>query len=65
MSYKILITEDDKVTALFLQRVITQMGHESVGIAYSGAEALKLVESTDANLVLMDISLPSLIILLR
>lgn len=58
MSYKILITEDDKVTALLLQRLITQMGHVSVGIAYSGAEALSLVESSNADLVLMDISLP-------
>jgi signal transduction histidine kinase len=58
MSYKILITEDDKVTALFVQRVITQMGHQSVGIAYSGTEALQLVETTNPDLVLMDISLP-------
>ena len=58
MSYKILITEDDRVTALFVQRVITQMGHESVGIAYSGLEALELVKSKDVDLVLMDISLP-------
>tara|TARA_R110002050_G_scaffold297339_2_gene458654 strand:- start:65474 stop:66709 length:1236 start_codon:yes stop_codon:yes gene_type:complete len=58
MAYKILITEDDKVTALFMQRVITQMGHESVGIAYSGIEALEIVGSTEIDLVLMDISLP-------
>ncbi len=58
MSYKILITEDDRVTALFVQRVITQMGHESVGIAHSGLEALELVKSKDVDLVLMDISLP-------
>ncbi|MFT4753374.1 MAG: signal transduction histidine kinase [Salibacteraceae bacterium] len=58
MTYKILITEDDKVTALFMQRVVTQMGHESVGIAYSGSEAIDLVQSTKVDLVLMDISLP-------
>ncbi len=58
MTYKILITEDDKVTALFIQRVIKQMGHTPVGIAYSGVEALKLVKSTKPDLVLMDISLP-------
>ena len=58
MSYKILITEDDKVTALFMQRVIIQMGHQSAGIAYSGQEALNLIQSENVDLVLMDISLP-------
>lgn len=58
MSYKILITEDDKVTALFVQRIVKQMGHESIGIAYSGDEAIKMLKSTSADLVLMDISLP-------
>ncbi|MGB1002649.1 MAG: hybrid sensor histidine kinase/response regulator [Salibacteraceae bacterium] len=58
MSYKILITEDDKVTAMFVQRVVTQMGHESVGIAYSGLEAIELVQKKEVDLVLMDISLP-------
>lgn len=58
MTYNILITEDDQVTALFIQRVIKQMGHNSVGIAYSGSEALELVASKKPDLVLMDISLP-------
>ena len=58
MSYKILITEDDKVTALFMQRVVNQMGHQSAGIAYSGLEAIEIIKSTDIDLVLMDISLP-------
>ena len=58
MSYKILITEDDQVTALFLQRIVINMGHESSGIAYSGEEAFDLVKSTKPDLVLMDISLP-------
>lgn len=58
MSYKILITEDDKVTAMFTQKIISQMGHESIGIAYSGSEALDLLKTEKADLVLMDISLP-------
>lgn len=58
MSYKILITEDDKVTALFMKRVVTQMGHTCVGIAYSGSEAIELVQKEETDLVLMDISLP-------
>ncbi len=58
MSYKILITEDDMVTAMFTQKIITQMGHEVVGIAYSGPEALEILKTTEADLVLMDISLP-------
>ncbi len=58
MSYKVLITEDDQVTALFIKRVIKQMGHQPVGIAYTGEEALELVKSESPDLVLMDISLP-------
>jgi signal transduction histidine kinase len=58
MSYKILITEDDKVTAMFTQKIINQMGHECVGIAYSGPQALEILKNQKADLVLMDISLP-------
>jgi len=58
MSYKILITEDDKVTAMFTQKIVSQMGHEAVGIAYSGPEALDILKQKKVDLVLMDISLP-------
>lgn len=58
MSYKILITEDDMVTAMFTKKIVSQMGHEAVGVAYSGPEALEILKAKKVDLVLMDISLP-------
>lgn len=56
-SLKILIVEDDSVSALLLQRALEKNNHVITGIADSGEKALDLLEETQADIVMMDISL--------
>jgi signal transduction histidine kinase len=54
---KILITEDEQVQALLLQRQIKALGHQVVGIVSSGEEALERLQDLQPDLVMMDINL--------
>ena len=54
----ILVVEDEAVIALRLQQMLTNMGYDVAGIAYSGKEALENIRSLKPDLVLMDIMLP-------
>lgn len=56
-SLKILIVEDDSVSALLLQRALEKNNHIIIGIADSGEKALELLEENQADIVMMDISL--------
>jgi len=53
-SKRILIVEDEAVTALDLQKTLTDSGHAVVGIASSCEEALQLAEYHRPDIVLMD-----------
>lgn len=55
---KILVVEDESIIATDLERTLGEMGHEVVGIAATGAEALSKAASESPELVLMDIRLP-------
>jgi signal transduction histidine kinase len=54
---KILIVEDEIVTARHLKRVLSHQGYEIVGIASSGTSALTLISETSPDLLLADIGL--------
>lgn len=56
--YKVLITEDDAVTALFIHKILDSLGYEALGTANNGNEALEMCDKLNPDLVLMDISLP-------
>ncbi|WP_209331908.1 hybrid sensor histidine kinase/response regulator [Lunatimonas salinarum] len=56
-SLKILITEDDTVSALLLKKALEKNHHEIIGMADSGEMALEILESTRADIVMMDINL--------
>lgn len=56
-SEKILVFEDEGVTALHLERTLTRAGYEVAGVHESADEVENLVRSTDPDLVLMDIRL--------
>jgi signal transduction histidine kinase len=55
---RILITEDDPVQALMLQRALKQLGHEVIGVVSSGEAALEQCKSNSPELIMMDIGLP-------
>jgi len=54
---RILIVEDEAIIAADLQRRLTLMGYEVVGMAASGEVAVRLARTLEPELVLMDINL--------
>lgn len=54
---KILIVEDDSVSALLLQRALEKNAHKIVGIADTGEKALEILEDNFVDIVMMDINL--------
>lgn len=57
---KILIAEDDPVIALGLVERVRSLGHETVGPAADGAEAVELARAETPDLYLFDIEMPNL-----
>jgi len=54
---RILIVEDDRITAWVLQRAVTRMGHLVVARTFSAAEAMAVVQADRPEVVLLDIGL--------
>ncbi|WP_219970645.1 ATP-binding response regulator [Methanospirillum lacunae] len=54
---KILIVEDEMVISLEIAATLKRLGYIVAGQAITGNDALKLVEETDPDLILMDIRL--------
>jgi CheY-like chemotaxis protein len=54
---RILIVEDEIITATAIKRSLTKLGYEVTGIAVSAEEAVNNATATRPNLVLMDIRL--------
>jgi signal transduction histidine kinase len=52
-----LITEDDHVSALLLKKALEKNNHEIIGISDSGERALEILETSPADIVMMDINL--------
>ncbi len=59
MSYKIMIVEDDTAISDLLKEALEKEGY-IVSRAYSGTEALMLLEKEKPDLVLLDLMLPGL-----
>ena len=57
MSARILIVEDDQIIAADLRLKVERLGHEVVGIATTGEEAIGMADQFNPEVVLMDIQL--------
>ncbi len=57
---KVLIAEDDPVIALALAERVRSLGHEALGPAADGAEAVELARTDTPDLYLFDIEMPNL-----
>ncbi len=55
--YQIMIVEDDKNTRLLMSAVLGRNGYATV-LAENGEEALKLLEETQVDLIVLDIMMP-------
>ncbi|PIU93917.1 MAG: hypothetical protein COS65_10385, partial [Armatimonadetes bacterium CG06_land_8_20_14_3_00_66_21] len=56
---RILVAEDNRVNQMFMQTLISKLGHEAV-LAGNGKEALALLTAQNFDLVLMDVQMPEL-----
>ena len=54
---RVLIVEDDMIISLVIENMVKELGHEVVGKATSGDEAINLASEHKPDLVLMDIRL--------
>lgn len=54
---RILLAEDDAITAMLTKRLLGKVGY-SVTVATDGQEALRLLNEQDFSLILMDIQMP-------
>ncbi len=52
-----LIVEDDMIISLVIENMVKELGHDVVGKAISGEEAINLATENEPDLVLMDIRL--------
>jgi len=59
-SLRVVIADDDGVTLMALRKTLTGMGHEVVGEASDGAEAIALTKETVPDVVILDIRMPNL-----
>ncbi|MBI2382155.1 MAG: response regulator [Gammaproteobacteria bacterium] len=57
---RILVVDDSAIMRKNLQTLLAQAGHELVGEAGNGMEALELFEKTRPDLVTMDIAMPGM-----
>ena len=55
---RILIVEDERLVSFDLERRLRRLGHEVVGVAVSGEEAIEHAPRLQPDLVLMDVHLP-------
>ena len=58
---KILIIEDDMLLNDMTKRLLTQHGYCATS-AYSGSEALLLIERSSFDLILLDLMLPGIVV---
>jgi len=57
--FKILLVEDEKQMAMFIEMELTHEGYK-VDIEYDGREVIKKIEGIEYNLILLDIMIPHL-----
>ncbi|MBL7212887.1 MAG: response regulator [Desulfobacteraceae bacterium] len=56
--HRIMIVEDEVVSAVNLEELLVSMGYEVVGKAFSGEQAMEMAPGLRPELILMDIVLP-------
>ena len=55
---RVLICEDEEITAMHLLKALASAGYDVVGEASDGEEAIRLADETQPDFILMDINMP-------
>ncbi len=59
-SLRILVAEDEPLSAMALQAQLEALGHAVIGPAHNGREAVELARSQPAELAILDVRMPGL-----
>lgn len=59
-SLRILIVEDETVIRTSFAMMVEDMGHQVVGEAANGVQALEMVDACSPELILLDVNLPEI-----
>jgi len=54
---KVFIVEDEAITALDIKRTLEKLNYEIVGVTDRGEDAIKMIDKSDPDIILMDITL--------
>jgi response regulator NasT len=57
---RILVVDDESIIRMDLREMLIELGHEVVGEAGTGEEALALVEQLDPELLFLDLKMPGM-----
>jgi two-component system, response regulator PdtaR len=60
MRFRVLVVEDEALVSDVIQNELEKSGHEVVGRAADGRQAVKLAQSLRPDVVLMDIAMPEI-----
>ena len=55
---KILIVDDEWLTRLEIEEMLTDLGYDVAGQAETGAEAIAMARELNPDLILMDVKMP-------
>lgn len=57
---RVLIAEDNELVSLTLEEQLTTLGYSVVGVARTGAEAVRLCKQLDPDVIIMDMQMPEM-----
>lgn len=60
MGYRVLVVEDEAVVAVGIRSMVQAAGHEVVGVARSGEDAVEMLEDIRPDIALVDVRLPGM-----
>lgn len=60
MGLRVLVVEDEAVVAVGVVAMVQDAGHEVIGVARSGEEALEIAEEASPDVAIVDVRLPGI-----
>lgn len=60
MPFRVMVVEDEAVAAVGIRSMIQDAGHEVVGVARSGEEAIAMADESQLDAAIIDVKLPGL-----